>query len=627
MRAVSSDDIGSLAARARLTVRHSSCKMDQEHVGRAFGPGSERRMSAMRSWVDVGRSAWVAERWGAWIRARVVFLLLAGSASLPAPVRAAVFHVSCARDGAAALVEAIREANINGEADVIRLTAGSCLLVEPEDFQDGFNGLPTITSEIHIVGEGASKTSIERAVGAVGFRLIHVSEEGKLRLKGVSVRNGLVDFPIDLSRAEGGGIFSLGHARLEGVHVIDNMAFEAGGGVANRGYMEISNSLVSGNEAIDLSGGGILSIGVLWVTSTTVSDNHADSSGGIGSAGLLYVTDSLVSGNDAFIGAGGIEKLGIEGTAWILRSTVSDNSTFFGGGGIENRGQGRVFLSESTVSGNWSDLDGGISNSGTSFHVSNSTVSGNYGGSFAGGIDNLGGMTITNSTIVENATATGEAGNIRSFGAAADLTLKNSIVANAVAGSDCAGDITSAGGNIDEDGSCGLDPELGDLPETDPMLGGLANNGGPTDTHLPRAGSPAINAIALDACRDAKGVRLLVDQRGVRRPQGGACDIGSVEVAVSTRSLISRIGALPDAAFRRPPLRNLLVRLLVSTDRLLQRGLEEKAAQLLKRTILRRVDGCDASPAAMADGDDWIVACPDQRDVRGWIEELLAQFR
>ena len=62
----------------------------------------------------------------------------------------------------------------------------------------------------------------------------------------------------------------------------------------------------------------------------------------------------------------------------------------------------------------------------------------------------------------------------------------------------------------------------------DPVLGALANNGGPTQTLLPLTGSPLLDAIPPASCGAA------VDQRGITRPQGTGCDIGAVEVEVVT---------------------------------------------------------------------------------------------
>jgi hypothetical protein len=56
----------------------------------------------------------------------------------------------------------------------------------------------------------------------------------------------------------------------------------------------------------------------------------------------------------------------------------------------------------------------------------------------------------------------------------------------------------------------------------DPRLGPLADNGGPTRTHALLLGSPAVDAASTPDCPTT-------DQRGVSRPQGAACDIGSYE--------------------------------------------------------------------------------------------------
>lgn len=62
----------------------------------------------------------------------------------------------------------------------------------------------------------------------------------------------------------------------------------------------------------------------------------------------------------------------------------------------------------------------------------------------------------------------------------------------------------------------------------DPKLGPLADNGGFTQTMLPGAGSSAIDVGKAVTC--AGETVNGIDQRGIVRPQGGACDIGAVEV-------------------------------------------------------------------------------------------------
>jgi hypothetical protein len=83
------------------------------------------------------------------------------------------------------------------------------------------------------------------------------------------------------------------------------------------------------------------------------------------------------------------------------------------------------------------------------------------------------------------------------------------------------GIISSQGNNISSDASCPFTKPT-DKQNTNPRLGPLANNGGPTDTRALLAGSPAVDAAANTGCP-------ATDQRGVVRPQRTACDIGAYE--------------------------------------------------------------------------------------------------
>jgi hypothetical protein len=66
------------------------------------------------------------------------------------------------------------------------------------------------------------------------------------------------------------------------------------------------------------------------------------------------------------------------------------------------------------------------------------------------------------------------------------------------------------------------------MQNTNPQLSPLSDNSGPTKTHALLAGSPAINAVLLADCSDVSGP-IATDQRGIVRPQGGACDVGAFE--------------------------------------------------------------------------------------------------
>lgn len=108
------------------------------------------------------------------------------------------------------------------------------------------------------------------------------------------------------------------------------------------------------------------------------------------------------------------------------------------------------------------------------------------------------------------------------------VSAVNTIIAGNTGGDCLGGTILSRGHNINGDDSCGL-AGSGDMNGTDPLLGPLGDHGGPTLTHLPLAGSPAIDAGDDSLCPPT-------DQRGYARPDHGkvygiaVCDIGSVEV-------------------------------------------------------------------------------------------------
>ena len=108
---------------------------------------------------------------------------------------------------------------------------------------------------------------------------------------------------------------------------------------------------------------------------------------------------------------------------------------------------------------------------------------------------------------------------------AGTVTAQNSIISSQ--GTDCSGAISSNGYNLASDSSCGLSGTA-DLSNIDPQLGPLQNNGGGTLTHALLVGSPAI---------DSGSGCPAVDQRGVARPFGPACDRGAYEFDGESKSV------------------------------------------------------------------------------------------
>ena len=183
---------------------------------------------------------------------------------------------------------------------------------------------------------------------------------------------------------------------------------------------------------------------------------------------------------------------------------------------------GKVVLDHSLVANNEAAevSGGGIYMDEGNLTLVNSTVTGNTSLSTGGGILAAGGsVTIRNSTIAFNSAEDG--GGI--FLASAVLSLRNSIIANNVAIGgvpNCVikSDAVFSGRNISNDDSCG--PESETLIIANPLLGPLADNGGPTKTH----------AIAYGAAVD-RGLQCSepTDQRYVVRNQGSSCDLGAFE--------------------------------------------------------------------------------------------------
>jgi len=350
------------------------------------------------------------------------------------------------------------------------------------------SALPQLNSNIIIDGSSLSSNHVKIS-GANAYQVFNITAGKTVTLNHLDIINGK-------SSGEGGGIYNNGGMLTVSNSIFSGNSAEYCGGISNynSGTLTISNSIFSGNSSS--GGGGICSNYILTVSNSAFLDNSASGSGGI------------------FDGGGGILNDGL-GTMTVTNCTFSGNSARIGGGILNFY---MLTVSNSTFSGNSASYGGGILNSvmnGGILTVSNSTFSDNSASSDGGGVYNEAMLTVSNSTFSGNSAGSG--GGIFNDGG---LILKNSILTNSTSGGDCVNIymIDTNLNNLIMDGSCsdgGVSFKSGN-----PLLGGLADNGGSTQTMSLSAGSPAINAGDSATC-------TTTDQRGYARV--GICDIGAYE--------------------------------------------------------------------------------------------------
>lgn len=457
--------------------------------------------------------------------------------------------------GVCTLRAAIEEAVLPAHAgDVITVT----LIVGNYPLTLGV--LPDITIGLAITGPDASTTSVD---GLSAVRVFTIGAGTTVSITGVALQHGSANggggilnngtLTLNQSRVNlnsttgplgGGGIRNLGTMTLNNSQVNSNTASGGagtfGGGIYSQGPLTLNSSTVSSNTNTAGAGGGVFNFGSnLTISRSTISANTATGAAGISDGGTLSIADSIVSGNTGDVG--GIQS---SGSFSIVRSTISGNTspTAFGGA---------------------MDVSGGGS-------LVNVTISGNTAPSGAALVSSSeGGVTMTNVTIANN-TSTTLAGAITNFGGG--LTLLNTIVANNPGGN-CRDPIATATYSLDSGTTCGF-TGTGDLSSTNPNLGALADNGGPTPTQALPAGSPAIDAGINAGCP-------ATDQRGITRPQGPRCDIGAYEYVPVVPTPTPTPPGLPNTGARaaaQPPLDVLvLLALLVAVSTL-------TAAWTLRRT-------------------------------------------
>ncbi|TWT48390.1 right-handed parallel beta-helix repeat-containing protein [Botrimarina hoheduenensis] len=374
---------------------------------------------------------------------------------------------------------------------------------------------------------------------------------------------------------DGGGVFATGDVTITSSSITGNTAGNGGadpdeygptsggdgGGVFAGGTVVVTDSTISGNAAGDGgngpyagdggSGGAINASGLLTVTRSTVADNRA---GDGGSRPEVLAGVAIGDGGD---GGGLVARAGLT----MTDSTVSGNRSGHGGeaDGANTSGSGgdggglhvagALDITQSTISGNATGDGATLRNysSGYAYSYTNTAGGGGRGGGvFATSVGIIRQSTITGNSVGDGGAFYGTYGYAGPRGDGAGAAFTQLSAAGTIEGT------IIAGNNIDAGEKNLLASDIfgefnligpGDLPtpppgsfnfpftltSNDPQIGPLKNNGGPTRTHSPLRGSPAIDAGDFELVAPPTPL----DQRGAGFPRlrGGVIDIGAVESA------------------------------------------------------------------------------------------------
>jgi hypothetical protein len=414
---------------------------------------------------------------------RIAFLLtLANSPALGATINV---------DDLCSLADAITAANtnttvggcaagVNGPDTIVLPANSKQTLTSVLDVIYGPTGLPVISSEIFIEGNG-STISRSATLATPEFRIFAVDATGNLNLRDTTVSGGIIK--VEDVTGFGGALFvSDGTASLINSRITGNVANRGGGvyvtdvnpGDGAYGVLNLTDTTISGNTA--LAGGGIAGNGVVVASNTTISNNTARDGGGVLSstggpyeAGRFEFNNCTISGNSATESGGGLANA-LRAFSVLNKTTIARNSGK-SGGGISNFSKASVVLNQTLISGNKAPESREVYN-------------------------------FTGSSYDAPGVISADSFNVFGYEGSAGVTGFNTGVTDIVPSVPLAAIIDRR----------------------------LRDNGGPTATHALPKGSPAIDAVPAANC-----VVQDKDQRGYSRPvdadfnQVADCDAGAVE--------------------------------------------------------------------------------------------------
>ncbi|MCA9082852.1 MAG: hypothetical protein KDA81_02295 [Planctomycetaceae bacterium] len=267
-------------------------------------------------------------------------------------------------NGNKSLRAAINEANANPGLDIISLQPGTYVLGLQGRFEDaGLSGDLDILGNLTIRGLGA--TALDTVIdGAQVDRIFHVFPGVQLTLENLTIRGGEAYdgagvFVEGRQRVNGVPTGSVGNLVLDRVNVVNNEAYNQGGGIYNLGVVKAVRSSISQNVA-GSRGGGVFNHSRLELLNSTVSTNTAVSrGGGIYNEILSSTLNTQISPSQAV------------GTLLAVNSTIAFNHADAAGGGLYQEGIATLQLGNTIVDSNtaglFPDLNGRLSSLGNNF--------------------------------------------------------------------------------------------------------------------------------------------------------------------------------------------------------------------------------------------------------------------
>lgn len=285
----------------------------------------------------------------------------------------------------------------------------------------------------------------------------------------------------------------------------------------DNGQLTLVDLTITGGDVGDNAsnlGGGIRNTEVLTLDGVEVTGNRAQVGGGVFNFGIMTATETTIAGNTS-----------------TNRSAGLASASFIASGTVETA----LILTASTIGPNFAastptELELANAESATLINVTVSPVS-------------------TGSVSVEIGNQDVELVHVTFLGGLATFSHNgsHSLVFTNSAIDRCQATafpmiISREGVNASTDAGCGFAAAGG--VEGPFGLGLLADNGGPTATHLPGDGTLLVGAADAGFC-------AATDQRGVLRPGPSGCDIGAVEVPEPASALAGGAAAIALGLLRR----------------------------------------------------------------------------